>query len=544
VIVDLYGNEIRTAELAEPQTAGPSLAYLPRTFQGHPSRGLTPQRLATILEDAERFNLIDQSELWLDIREKWGHCDAEMGRRERALLTLERSFVPPDGANRAEKKATAFLNDVFDSFFAIGTGLEEEPQDAPSLDSVILGCADAMGHGFSAQELTWRREEKRWLPGAIEHRPQNWFRLDVLTHSKLRLRDLSSDGAKLRPGGWILHKHRARSGYVSRSGLVRSLAWPYLFANFSIRDLAELLEIYGLPILIGKHPANATEAEKRKLLQAVTGIGHNAGGIVPESMLIEALKTSQASSADLFKMMIDWAEATASKIITGQHYQGGKTATESLERTEVKADLTTTDARQIDQTLTAFGWLILQLNPEGQCVERLRTPRHKFDTAEVADVRELADALPKLVAVGGNFSKRWLNEKTKIPEPVDDEDRLVAQAPVQVPAVDATSQQALNLPPAAAKVAALAAGKAGQAQIPVSTYAAQLAERAAGPLAEWEAVLRAEVEQCQTAEDVAALKARLPELFQAMNSGPLAELYAEALECAELAGRFDVQQGH
>ncbi|SMF94315.1 Mu-like prophage protein gp29 [Methylomagnum ishizawai] len=538
MIVDIHGNLIQSAELAEPQTSDPNISWIQRTYQTHPSRGLTPPKLAEILEDAERWNLQQQSELWLDIREKWGHCDAEMGKRERALLTLERRFVEPDGANRAEKKATAFLNDVFDNIFGIGDPLDEEAQDWPCVDNIILGCADAMGHGFSAQELTWRREGSLWLPAAIEHRPQGWFRLEPWTHSKIRLRDLSAEGAKLRPGGWILHKHQARSGYAPRIGLVRSLAWPYLFANYAIRDLGELLNTYGLLILVGKHPANATPDDKRKLLQAVTQIGKRAGGIVPDSMAIEEMKNSASSSADMFKLMIDWAEDTASKIVTGQQRLGGKTATESNERREVKADLTTTDARQIDRTLTAFGWLILALNPEGANIDRRRCPRHVFDTAAAEDVEKLANALPTLVAVGGDFSKRWLNDKTKIPKAENDQDRLAPGAPVEIPKIDATSEKGINLP-AATRIAALKG--AGAATDTPGLLAEQLAERAAGPLAEWVAVIRQAADE---AEDLAALKAKLEALFPALDKRAMVELFAQAMLAADLAGRFDVQQGH
>ncbi len=61
----------------------------------------------------------------------------------------------------------------------------------------------------------------------------------------------------LRPFGWISHTGKAKSGYLSRTGLIRVLAWPYLFKNYSVRDLAEFLEIYGLPLRVGKYPDGA-----------------------------------------------------------------------------------------------------------------------------------------------------------------------------------------------------------------------------------------------------------------------------------------------
>jgi phage gp29-like protein len=529
MIVDIYGNPIqKPAELAERQTAAPALQWLTRTYQNHPARGLTPARLASILRQAEESDIGEQSDLWLDVREKWGHCDAEMGRRERALLTLDWSIVPPDGANRAEKKAAALVQDVLENL--------------PQLDDVILGCADAIGHGFSAQELRWEREGAEWRPLDITHQPHHWFQLDLATRREIRLRDGTADGAMLRPFGWILHLHKARSGYVSRAGLVRSLAWPYLFANFSIRDLAELLEIFGIPIRIGKHPANATPEEKRKLLQAVVGIGHNAGGVVPDSMAIEIIQAGAGSSGDVFKLMVEWAESTASRIITGQDNRDGRTATQSLERQEIRADLRTTDARQVQRTLTgALCWPLVALNVAG--VDRRRCPRFEFDTREAEDIKMLADSLPKLVAVGMQIPASWVNDKTKIPLPEEGEEVLKPAAPVQVPAVDAESQKSVNQPSTAAAKAQMTAATAKAEEsdpTPVTAYSDQLADRAAAPLKDWLEIIHSEVERAKSLE---ALRDRLLGMYGDLPSEEMAAVMTTAFACAELAGRFDVRRG-
>ncbi|MFP3454417.1 DUF935 family protein, partial [Bacillus sp. SIMBA_154] len=68
---------------------------------------------------------------------------------------------------------------------------------------------------------------------------------------------------------FLIHTHKAKSGYLVRGGLHRILAWPYVFKNYSVRDLAEFLEIYGLPMRLGTYTAGATESEKFTLLRAV-----------------------------------------------------------------------------------------------------------------------------------------------------------------------------------------------------------------------------------------------------------------------------------
>ena len=49
-IVDIHGNPIQAEVLREPQTS--KVASLHREFAEHPARGLTPVRLAGILQTA------------------------------------------------------------------------------------------------------------------------------------------------------------------------------------------------------------------------------------------------------------------------------------------------------------------------------------------------------------------------------------------------------------------------------------------------------------------------------------------------------------
>ncbi|MFW2003639.1 phage portal protein family protein, partial [Acinetobacter ursingii] len=81
----------------------------------------------------------------------------------------------------------------------------------------------------------------------------------------LRLNDGSVEGAEFWDDGWFNHLHQAKSGYISRAGLYRVLSWQFLFKNYSVRDVMEFLEIYGLPIRNGKYPSGATNEEKMTL---------------------------------------------------------------------------------------------------------------------------------------------------------------------------------------------------------------------------------------------------------------------------------------
>ena len=320
------------------QTA--QLAKARGTIGEHPSKGLTPQKLHQILEGAEDGDITAQSELFADMEEKDGHIFAEMSKRKRALTGLDWRVSAPKNADEAGRQ---LAEEVAGWLYGL-----------PDFEALLFDLLDALGHGFAAVEISWQQVDGLWLPAKFTHRPQGWF---SLKHNRLKLLGVNGQEPQdLWPLGWIVHRHQARSGFLARGGLMRSLAWPYLFKNYSVRDLAEFLEIYGLPVRLGKYPAGASDKEKTTLLNALVGIGHNAAGIIPETMMLELLDAA-SGSGDTFMNMVDWCERTQSKIILGgtlTTQADGKTSTNALGQihNEVRHDLLASDAKQLAATLT------------------------------------------------------------------------------------------------------------------------------------------------------------------------------------------------
>jgi phage gp29-like protein len=517
-ILDQFLNKLRprqvTQALRERQTA--RVASLQKEFSTHPSRGLTPARMAAILEDAEHGSLVAQHDLFVDMEEKDGHILAEMGKRRRALVTLPwRIEPPPRAAAREQRNAEA---------------LAELLTDIPDLEDVILDAADGIGHGFSALEMEWDRVENYWLPSDIEHRPQSWFQLDKADRNVLRLRNPSNtDGDELQPFTWILHTHRAKPGYLARSGLHRTLAWPYLFKNYSVRDLAEFLEIYGLPIRLGTYPGGASDEEKGALLAAVTQLGHHAAGIIPEGMLLE-LKEAAKGAAGPFQAMIDWCERTESKVILGatlttQTDSGSGAYALGEIHDNVRTDIRDSDAKQIQGTLTRdLVYPIAALN--GLADHPRRCPRLIFDTREPEDLKLYAESLPPLVDAGMEIPERWARDKLGIPAREEGEPILV-RAPGSA-----------GFQPAAARAALKSARDPDDPDTP--DRLADNLERAAAEINDQmvEQVRRV----VMTAPTLEAARGRLYDLYKELPAAELAALMAQAQAVSDLAGRAEIEE--
>lgn len=536
------GQPIRQETLSEPQTA--HLAHLQRELQSHPARGLTPARLAAILDAAENGDLMAQFELFEDMEEKDGHIASEMGKRRRALL-VDWSLLPPDNPSTAEKKATDQLAELM--------------TDIPDFEDILFDITDAIGKGFACLEIEWHRVERWWLPKTITHRPQSWFQLHRGYRQELRLRtNTSVDGVMgeaLQPFGWITHVHKAKSGYLERSALFRQLVWTYLFKNYSVGDLAEFLELVGV-LRLGKYPSSATEKEKATLMRALVGIGHNASGIIPEGMLIE-FHNVEPGDPKAFALMIDWCEKNQSKVILGGTLTSGadgKASTNALGNVhnEVRKDLRGGDMRQVNTTCSRdLVYSIAAVNGLAPGGIR-RAPNFQLNAQELEDLATFASSLPRLVDYGFQVPVQWAQEKLGVPQPQNGEPVLMAPAraaasaqPGGVPGLPGdpgappheVAQAAASA--RAWSVAAAAAVPPAARMTPPELMAGRLSQDLAPALDQWIGQIRGLVDRSSS---LAEIRDGLEQLLPGMTLDQYAQAMAEALRAAQLAGRYEVLQ--
>ena len=511
-ILDQYGNPFETAKIAEPQTA--HAVFLRHEFETHPTRGLNPARLAAILRNAEIGDLRAQAHLFEDMEEKDAHIFAEMSKRKNAVVGLDWNLKPPRNPSAKEKKAT--------------TALETVLRDELDIETLVFEALDAVGHGYACLELEWRDTTVGKLP-TVEKRPASWFTSPQDDRNAIHLRDPSSfAGVPLNPFGWIVHRHKSKSGYVCRSGLFRILAWPFLFKNYSIRDLAEFLEIYGLPMLVGKYPAGSSTSEKSTLMAAVASLGHNARGIMPEGMTVDIINAVGAGGGEPFRLMQDLCEALESKAILGGTLtsQPGLHGTQALGNVhnEVRLEIRDSDARQLANTLGRD--LLYPIAMLNGWFDAGRVPTWEFDTQEPADLALYADAIPKLVSVGAKIPEQYLHDKLKIP-PAEDGQAVLGMPtnPVQ---------------PTTPSVAAAKAGNPSADPTPVSLYTDQLADNASDSLQNWLDIIKARVDGADSLE---GLRDDLLSMYGDLPGEDMVKVMQTAFACADLAGRFDVERG-
>jgi len=523
-IVDIHGNPL--AFEPEPQTENDSkLGMLRKHYSEHPTVGLTPAKAAMALREAEQGSLLLQCELAEDMEEKDSHLQSELGKRRRSLQSVPWTIQPPRNATPEEKRDAAMITELLEDF--------------TWLDDCLFDASDAILKGFSAQEFTgWERVEGLMLPKGLEWRDPAWFQTHPDDRNALRLRDGSYEGAALNGFGWIVHRAKSKSGYLARNGLIRTLVWPFLFKNYSVRDLAEFLEIYGLPVRLGKYPEGATDKEKATLLQAVLSIGHNAGGIIPRGMEID-FENAANGQADPFVVMMDWCERSMSKAILGgtlTSQADGKSSTNALGNVhnEVRLEVRDSDLKQLAATLTRdLVYPLYVLNGTSYQNQR-RIPRLEFDVTEPEDMTQIAAPLRSLVSMGLPVPVSWVRDKLQIPEPQGNEAVLqVAAGPT------AATQGEAALKARHRHWAVLAAGTPEQDNH--DRQLARLQAESAPLLAAMTEEIQDLVMQSDSLEQIRdGLLAMEPNL----SHDELGALLAQAIAASELLGMLELEEGN
>lgn len=511
-ILDIHGNPFVFDD--EQQTANDSrLAWLAHHYSEHPTSGLTPAKAAGILRAAELGDLVAQAELAEDMEEKDPHLQSELGKRRNALLTVDWQIQPPRNATPEEQRDVEMLDEIL--------------RDATWLDDSIFDATDAILKGFSCQEIQW---EPNLVGGlklirGVSWRDPAWFMTPQFERNSLRLRDGSINGVELAKFGWITHIAKAKTGYLSRIGLVRTLVWAFLYKNYSARDFAEFLEIYGLPMRLGKYPEGATEKEKNTLLRAVMSIGHNAGGIIPRGMEIEFEKAADGDS-NSFMAMIEWAEKAMSKAILGgtlTSQADGASSTNALGNVhnDVRVELRNSDLKRLQATLTRdLVYPLYALNCKSFNDAR-RIPRFEFDMAESEDLANFSDGLNKLVDIGFRIPVQWAHDKVQIPVAGEDEAILARKNPENLTALLHAQPKKMAVlsvrPDADALIEALEPSEAQYQEVT-------------------EAMLAPVVEALQTGGYEYAQE-KLAELFTDLDESALEELFTRAIFISDTIGR-------
>ena len=391
----------------------------------YPADGLTPQRLVSILREADAGSLSAALALYEQMEEKDAHLYSVAHTRRLAVTGLAWEVVsaaelPGWSAGRRALRdrsgPTAVDRAMADEAAAY---CQEALRLTAGIDDALDHLALALGRNVSVVELIWDAGIDG--PRLTELIPVAFERLTCDDIGELRLLTDAepNDGITLPPDKFIVHRPHSVSGVPSRGGLGRVTALAYLAKHFAIKDWLIFAEVFGMPVRIARYAPNATPEEKKELLTMLKQLGADATAVFSKAVEVEVIQSRVPGETNLYENLCVYFDREISKAWLGQTLTtdtarvratlGAATAHAEVRR-DIRDDDIRKEARTIRRDLLA-PLTRLKLGPDTPVPHFRRIVDLSNEPKKLADV--LATAVNDL---GVKVPARWAHAALGLPE--------------------------------------------------------------------------------------------------------------------------------
>lgn len=507
------GEPIQYEVLGEEIAAG-GMTGIRQVWHASVAVGLTPTRLAGILDSAAQGNAHEYLTLAEEMEERDLHYASVLGTRKLALSGLD-------------IRIDALTDDKHDVAIADAVRLMIE---GPDFDEMVSDLTDALGKGYSVAEIIWDRSGRTWTPAQLEHRDPRFFQFDRDTGRQLRLLDEAdpANGIPLPPYKFITHLPKLRTGLPIRGGLARLAAVGYMCKAWSWKDWMAFADIFGLPMRVGRYGPSASQGDIAKLMSAVANLGSDAAAVMPESTRIDFEQAANTAGAgDFFEKLANWWDKQISKGILGQTMTAddGASLSQAKVHNDVRLDLLKADAKALQTTLNRDlirPFVDLNFGPG-------RYPQLIVEVPEPEDIKLLVGSLKDLVPLGLEVEQSVIRDKLGLAEPAAGAKLLTppkqtpAAPPASAPAATDRAENREQLPRYADREDQLAALLASEADPLVDELVEQIRDLVEG------------------AGSLEEIRAGLDSLTPDLDIARLTGVMQYALATAGIAGMVDAQ---
>lgn len=518
-IIDQWGNPISTS-LLKQEIAGPTTGSVRNIWTETILSGLDPISMAEILRQAangypDRFFVLAE-----EMEERDLHYRSVLGTRKLAITSIEPIVVPASKDKRDEYIADAVRKII------------KQPE---FVDDYIDDLQDGLGKGYSVVETMWDQQAREWWPERFEWRDPRFFVIDRVNGRTLRLKTPDNlNGTDLPPYKFSIHRPKLKSGLPIRNGLARLASWAFMFKSYALKDWMAFLEVYGMPLRVGRFGKGASLDDRRVLLQAVRDISTDAAAIIPKEMEIEFIEVNGSSGNGLFSGKAEYLDKQISKGVLGQTMSSddGSSMAQAKVHENVRHDIGKADARQISVTINrdlVRPFVDLNFGPQDSY------PTVVLPFAESEDIKALAEVINKLVPLGLEVSMPKVRQRIGFDEPEDGEKLLYAvKTPSQQPPAERkTDPNVDDVQEKAAKAQVLrpACPHCGGYHALAADERDELDVLADTGLENWEAQLDPLLKPVKAlfarAKSYAEIEAGLDDLAAKMDAGPMADRLAK-----------------
>jgi phage gp29-like protein len=415
----------RITNKAEPDTADDEQASAVQYTNRHPwgdfslLNSLAPERLSKILVDVRRGECpADYLELSQDIELRDLHYRSVLSTRKDAVTGLEIKVIPAS-------------EDKKDVELAEAVELDLVKNQSAKLRSLIRDMLDALGKGFSVNEIIWDTSRTPWRPKAYKFRDPRWFQYDRETGDTLMLRaPYGIELEPLKPFQFVVHEPHLISGKQITAGLALPALYYWMLKTYDVTSWAAFIDRYGYPIRLGKYGKKFTEEDRITLKRAVAAIGQDFGAIIPDSAQLEIIECkSTGEKSNVYKTIADWIDKQISKLVLGQTMttDEGSSKSQSETHEKVRDDIADSDIMQIIDTLNAALTVpYIKLN----FGEQEEYPKIDIFKPDEKNIEQIISAVKELGPQGLKVSADEVRSLLGLSNPDEEDEVIGGRAPV------------------------------------------------------------------------------------------------------------------
>jgi phage gp29-like protein len=505
-------------------------------------------------------------------------------------------------STRQEKKAADMLKAQLEGLSVRSEIVEDRETTlttAGNFDEVCWNLLWAIHYGWQPAELIWDQDgSEAFVSEAIAKDLRRFVMVVGQRGFKLRMLDITGnlvEGVPLPHRKFIVHRFASVPTEDPYGlGLGTRLFYPTFFKRQDIKFWLQFVDKFASPTAVAKYPRGASDADKKEYLAMLDAIATDAGIAIPADVIVEFLESERASALNTYKDLAAFCDGEISKAVLGetgttdQQGSGGSRARDQV-GDGVRIEVAKADADLLSATLnrSLCRW-VSELN-FGPDVAPPMIWRKFPELAEKEDLNARATRDNTIASASGRTitEKYWVDTygvefepKQPAQDPNAPPDLSGAFGPPPGAAPDASPPPNGATPDATAPPADAAAldappalnleeqlckpctvehpGDAAESSTPwtvgdasnlsepaetpaVETTTQQLTQSAIAqsqqPVEDWFEKVRGLLDGAASLEEV---RDRLYELYKDLPGADFAEAVAQAMQVAELAGRWEV----
>jgi len=283
------------------------------------------------------------------------------------------------------------------------------------LSYIISEILDAVFYGFSVLEIKWELRGNKVVPIALTGKPPEWF---IFTReNELRLRKnnrgsyLFEAGEELPQFKFLLTQYKPTYTNPYGTKVLSSCFWPVTLKRAAVEGWQLMTERYGMPYLIGRYTAGATNNEIIELLDKLEDMISSGVAAFEDGKEIEIKERPQYSVGGLYDKIVEFHNKEISKAVLTVTLTTEITKTGSYKATEIHKEmlgyLGISDKKLVERTINKLLQYYSIINYGNDLSDH---PRIKLTKKERV-IEESADRDSILKNMGVRFTKQYFKKR-------------------------------------------------------------------------------------------------------------------------------------